>query len=117
MVQYPGFPLDFAAYFASLSAVSFRSTSIWPGTQIMLILVSGCSTLRASMLSRTEQMIDCPDCFCGLVVAVIAAWLLVYMLQVAYFLELECTMSTANLMATSSAAYTFCTNVLLFCFC
>ena len=75
---------------------------------MMLILVSGCSALRASMLSRTEHMIDCPDCLCGLVVAVIAAWLSVYMLQVEYFLGLECTMSTASLMATSSAAYTFC---------
>ena len=34
------------------------------------------------MLSRTEHMIDCPDCLCGLVVAVIAAWLSVYMVGV-----------------------------------
>jgi hypothetical protein len=79
----------------------------------MLILVSGCSALKVSMLSKTEQLIDCPDYLYGLVVAVIAAWLSVYMLQVAYFLEPECTISTANLMATSSAADTFCTVVVL----
>src|SRR5213083_2957108 len=67
-------PLDCAAAFAALSAISFPSMSLWPGIHAMCRSIPR-EDIRLSMLLRSEQRMDCPDCLPGLTVALIAAWL------------------------------------------
>ena len=54
-----------AARFASVSAHSLPSMSIWPGIQTILRCLCGHCPVIISILSRIEAMMLCPDCFCG----------------------------------------------------
>src|SRR5437762_7670893 len=70
-------PFDKAASFAALSALSLPSMSMCPGIQMISVVMSF-SMVSFSSLSRALHSIVCPDCLSGLVVALMAAWLSVY---------------------------------------
>src|SRR5438046_2998185 len=70
-------PFNKAASFAALSASSLPSISMCPGIQVIL-MVMPFSTESFSILVMALYSIVCPDCWSGLVVALMAAWLSVY---------------------------------------
>ena len=68
-----------AARFASISARSLPSTPWWPGTHTTCNWLCGCCATLPSMRSMMDLMIDCPDCVCGWLIDMPAAWLSVKM--------------------------------------
>src|SRR5919205_993759 len=96
---------SFAACLASWSARSFPSMFACPGIHVILIWSCGFSSIAWSVVSRNSLMMACPDCFHGLWVPWMAAWLSAKMCQTVCSL-LSCIVSTARFIAVSSAAYT-----------
>ena len=107
-----------AAFLAASSALSFPWMFLCPGTHVIVISVFGNSIFRRSRLSIVESKIACPDCFPGFVVAIIAAWLSVYMVHCfVSSVQIALHMSVPILIAVTSATYTLASVLLPRYFC
>ena len=95
-------PFDKAASFAALSALSLPSMSKCPGIQTISVVMPF-SMVSFSSLSMTLHSIVCPDCLSGLVVALMAAWLSVYIRHFGNIWEALYAISVARSIALHSA--------------